>query len=689
MKNEKMRKNTPTVSIENESLKRITKLATELAALTENADLPRVVSRKLKELTHATFVSFGLYLPETKQIAVLHIETENRLLNTFRKISGKDSFSVLSPVDDQTYSRICQEVVGYCDTLSDVTFGAISPVVSAAVQKVFSLDRFTGMAYIYDNKLYGTSVLGFRKNEPQPAKEFLVSVSSLISVTILRWKAEQTRKHAEEALKESEKKFRTVVEEAVEIVFTVDARGYFTYVNPSGLRSSGYSLDEIKQMKYIDLIEPEYKQRVKTGYFKQYLERGSTTTTEYPFRAKSGEIKWFNQNARLIIENDEITGFYVIARDVTERRKAENALKESEAKFRVLTETAPSAIFIFRGNNMIYANPATEILSGYSYEEILEMRFWDIVHPDFKELAKNRGLERQRGETIPDSYEVKILRKDGQEKWVQYAAESIIYEGEPAILGTAFDITEKKQMVKDLIAAKEKSQESDRLKSAFLANMSHEIRTPMNGILGFSELLKEPDLTDTEKVKYIQIISRNAQKLLTIINDIVDISKIEAGLEALHPEEFDLNNLLEELIAFFQPQVEQKQIALSRTSCEHLANQWIIGDKTKLWQVLVNLIGNAIKFTSAGCVEVACSLNNQHLVLKVRDTGIGIDPQLHEVIFDRFRQAETSTTRNFGGTGLGLSITKSYVDMMGGAISVESTPGRGSTFTVHIPYQPA
>ncbi|MEW6195656.1 MAG: PAS domain S-box protein [Bacteroidota bacterium] len=254
------------------------------------------------------------------------------------------------------------------------------------------------------------------------------------------------RKKAEKALVESEKKFRSVVEEAVEIVFTVDNNGYFTYVNPAGIKASGYTLDELKKIKYIDMIEPDYKQRVKLNYIRQYLQRIESTSTEYPFRSKSGEIKWFNQNARLIVENNTVKGFYVIARDVTERRKTADALKESEERFRYLFETSYEGILAADEDENIYlANPRMAEMLGYSVEELKKMAFKELITTaDLKDHFLKKEI-RKSGKS--EFYERRLVKKDGSLIWTLIAAvPTFNKEGKyTGSFGMFTDITKRKQ----------------------------------------------------------------------------------------------------------------------------------------------------------------------------------------------------------------------------------------------------
>lgn len=239
----------------------------------------------------------------------------------------------------------------------------------------------------------------------------------------------------------------------------------------------------------------------------------------------------------------------------------------------------------------------------------------------------------------------------------------------------------------DLKIAKEKAEESDRLKSAFLANMSHEIRTPMNGILGFTELLKDPNLSREERENYIQIIMKSGQRMLDTVNDIIEISKIEAGLSEIALSDFNLNDELQDLYHFFHRETSNKQIALILNSSNHHLH--IRSDRNKLLSILTNLIKNAIKFTNRGKIEITVNQVDKWIHFAVLDTGMGIPKDKLEAIFNRFEQGDMAITRGYEGTGLGLAITKAYVELLGGSIQVTSSRGAGSVFTFSIPYNPA
>jgi CheY-like chemotaxis protein len=236
------------------------------------------------------------------------------------------------------------------------------------------------------------------------------------------------------------------------------------------------------------------------------------------------------------------------------------------------------------------------------------------------------------------------------------------------------------------LKSKEHAEESDRLKSAFLSNMSHEIRTPMNGILGFAELLKANDLTGEQQQEYIRIIKKSGNRLLSIINDIIDISKIESEQMKVTLTVTNLNEQIKYLYAFFMPEATFKNIKIFVKNPLPVTEAIIITDKEKIYAILTNLINNAIKFTNEGFIEFGYEKKDRHLEFFVKDTGTGIRQEHKKFIFERFRQGSESINRNYEGAGLGLSISKAYVEMLGGKIWVESELGKGSTFYFTIPY---
>jgi PAS domain S-box-containing protein len=327
---------------------------------------------------------------------------------------------------------------------------------------------------------------------------------------------------------------------------------------------------------------------------------------------------------------------------------------------------------------------------GYSEEELIGQNILIVRSPNNPPEVLREILPA----TLRGGWTGEILnrKKDGSEFPIILST-TIIHDNtnKPlALIGVAKDITNRKLAEQELIKAKEKAEESDRLKSAFLANMSHEIRTPMNGILGFAGLLKEPNLTGEEQQEYIQVIEKSGARMLNIINDIVSISKVESGQMEITISETNINEQIEYIYTFFKPEAEKKGIQLIFKNSLSKKESVIKTDREKIYAILTNLVKNAIKFTHTGAIEFGYNLvKTQHatsLQFFVKDTGLGVRQEQKEFIFERFRQGSESLNRNFEGAGLGLSISKAYVEMLGGKIWVESEEGKGSDFYFTIPY---
>lgn len=378
------------------------------------------------------------------------------------------------------------------------------------------------------------------------------------------------------------------------------------------------------------------------------------------------------------------------------RKKSEAALKESEEKTRLFKRAVDSSsvgiIITDIEGKIIYTNPFYLKISGYRESELIG-QLSTFLDANFQPETFNRKRWKNILSGKDWSGEIKNIKKNGESYWVKAVISPIVNTaGEITnFIVVSEDITQKKQLLEDLITAKEKAEESDKLKTAFLANMSHEIRTPMNGILGFAELLKEQDLTNEIQQKYIHIIEKSGARMLNIINNIVDISKIEAGLMEITLTDSDINEQIDYIYNFFKPEVEAKGMQLYFK--KHYANHKAIikTDQEKLYAIFTNLVKNAIKYSYRGYIEFGYypEQNKQGrdlMIFYVKDTGIGIHKDKTSIIFDRFRQVSEGKNRHYEGAGLGLSITKSYVEMLGGKIWVESEEGVGSRFCFSLPY---
>lgn len=374
--------------------------------------------------------------------------------------------------------------------------------------------------------------------------------------------------------------------------------------------------------------------------------------------------------------------------DQEDNKKSIEEIKESEEKYRSISENSYNLISLLdKHGNFTYCNNSYKEILGYSPEDLIGKKCFDIIHPDEKngimEIFKE-GVEHKINSSV---FQIKILCSNGEYKLLNHRASVIFKENGDIdkILLIAQDVTQQKKAEMELIIAKERAEESDRLKTSFLQNMSHEIRTPLNGILGFAELLNEENISKEEIKKYSDIIRTNGNRLLGLINNIIDVSKIESGTINVHKSVFSINKLLNDVTNQFLLFVEEKELELKILNTFEKNHIYIESDLLKLHQILTNLINNAIKFTLRGKVEVGFAINNDEIIFTVKDTGLGIKDDQKEKIFERFYQADMSMSRGFEGAGLGLSICQGLVKVLQGRMWFESELNKGTEFHFSIP----
>ncbi len=359
---------------------------------------------------------------------------------------------------------------------------------------------------------------------------------------------------------------------------------------------------------------------------------------------------------------------------------------ESEQRYRAVIEQTSESIFLIEPTTqrIIESNTAFQKLLGYDSEEILSLTLGDFIDHESESIAYN--IERTLSAQSYHLGERRYRRKDGSFVEVEVSANKIYYGQRTAISAVVRDITERKQVERELYQAKVTAELANKSKSQFLANMSHELRTPLNAIIGYSEILQEEaeELEPEELNADLGKIEAAGRHLLGLINDILDLSKIEAGKMELYLESFEVPVALQEVVFTVQPLLQKNENQL-QVDCEPEIGE-MYADVTKVRQILLNLLGNACKFTHQGTIFLRVfQKEGEMMVFEVRDTGIGMTPEQLEKLFQPFTQADTSTTRKYGGTGLGLAIAKQFCHMMGGEITVDSEVGKGSTFTIHLP----
>ena len=517
--------------------------------------------------------------------------------------------------------------------------------------------------------------------------ELLISLSQIISSTTRRFRAE-------EAINLSQQTMRTVLDNINAIITVSNFDTYeLLFANKAVKNFVGEDAEGKLCWKVLqkDLTGPcDFCPNPKL------LDKDNKPTGLYRWEYQNPKLnKWFECTDAAIEWVDGRLVHMEYATDITDRRMAEEALRQSEELYRQLTVASPDAIVVCDPvGKIVYMSPRAKELFNISNDtDFGDERMDHFVHPhDIQKSAElYTSFVEDRVTFLP---QLLLMREDGSDFFGEISSASVKDEQGmiTSIIMVIRDITERKMNEMELIRAKEKAEESDKLKSAFLANMSHEIRTPINGIIGFLNFLSDDNLSPKRRHDYITVVNNSSVQLVKLIDDIIDIAKIEAKQMSLRPTLFHLNEFMKELQVFFDTYLQannKDKIALILDDSQFVEPDVIFVDPMRLRQIISNLIGNAIKFTEKGYIGFGYRLlPPDKLEFWVEDSGIGLAIDQLEVIFERFRQAEITNSRKYGGTGLGLTISRSLSQMMGGDIQVESIQGAGSTFKFTISFLP-
>ncbi|MDB5437075.1 MAG: sensor histidine kinase/response regulator [Phenylobacterium sp.] len=382
----------------------------------------------------------------------------------------------------------------------------------------------------------------------------------------------------------------------------------------------------------------------------------------------------------------EVGGLIITSHDVTEMVEALERTERSEERLRLAMEIADIHVWEldYRRRELIKVGAEDDFYTEPVTYDKLTSDIWSMVDP--RDLADvEAAWKRHKTEGVPYRPEYRVARSDDREVWVHGAVRYLKdEEGRPLrMIGALQNITGRKASERALVQAKDEAESATRAKSAFLATMSHEIRTPLNGVLGMAQAMAMSELADYQRER-LDVIRQSGESLLAILNDVLDLSKIEAGKLELEQAEFDITELSRGALGAFEATAQAKGLSFE-LKVERGARGVYRGDSVRLRQILYNLVSNALKFTETGGVKVAVTRRARQLVLSVSDTGIGVAPGKLVNLFQKFEQADASTTRRYGGTGLGLAICRDLAELMGGAIRAESKLGAGATFTVELP----
>ncbi|SIN90773.1 PAS domain S-box protein [Salinivibrio sp. ES.052] len=511
----------------------------------------------------------------------------------------------------------------------------------------------------------------------------------------------QREKRLQDALKEREVIYRTAFDQAAVGICRVDLDGNFIEVNDRMSEILGYSQEALLQLSYQDITHPDYLSVSREHVAQLALGESRSFSMDKQYIKQGGESLWATVSVATVLDEGGATKYFIAAlEDISQRKAIESELLSAK---RARDE-------LLRGMQLAsdaggICNWSMDVKTGelkwddnmyrlYGIEPGSTVNFevWQAcLHPDDRQSA-NKEVEMALNDSNVFNAEFRVIHPDTQRvSWIKAAGNVVKDEqsGREVLFGINLDITHDRQTQAKLEKESVIARKANDAKSRFLATMSHEIRTPMNGVIGMVDLLKETPL-EPEQSKMVSTIRDSSFSLLEIINDILDFSKIESGQMELDPTDVNLLDLIEKTLEALWVNAHQKGVKLLFAH-DYGIPDFILIDPVRVRQILLNLLGNAIKFTSkekeGGHVFVTTAYchDTQMLSLSIQDTGVGMTDEQMDKLFKPFTQADSSTTRRYGGTGLGLSISKSFIDMMGGKIEVESAFGQGSTFTIRIP----
>jgi two-component system sensor histidine kinase/response regulator len=518
------------------------------------------------------------------------------------------------------------------------------------------------------------------------------------------------RKSLDDELQRMLTERETILENSIVGMIFLNSLGRVQWVNTPLCQIFGVERDNVLGAS----LEPFYESResyLECGAaVSQAVLRGEAFETELKMRRSDGNVFWVHFSGRAVNKNDLSYGTVWVVMDISARRQLEDDLHKSEYNYRLLINNVTEGIIVVQNARIAFANRLIQTLSGYEHDELIGMPFTESIYSDDVPVVVDRHTRRLRGEVVEQYYQIRLQHRITKSLiWVEISSVLIEWEGQAATLSFVSDLTQRKllesqlkesmdeqmrlqtlQMQNELKVselARRHAEETTEAKSLFLANMSHEIRTPMNAIIGMAHLALKTDLTVKQK-DYVEKIHKAGMSLMGIINDILDFSKIEAGKLDIEEVEFDLDEVFNSVAVVTSEKAEQKGLEYLFDIAEAVPRR-LKGDPLRIGQVLINLVNNAIKFTEEGDVCLRCEVLVRHgdkvrMQFEVRDTGLGMSEAQSAKLFMPFSQGDESTTRKFGGTGLGLSISKGMVDLMGGEISLQSCPGRGTTVNFQL-----
>lgn len=661
-----------------ENLALLSETAMDFVDFNPQDDIYNYIGEKLKSFAGASIVIINAIDENTGKLVTKSVNGTSNLTrklfavyNSFPSTNLYENNLILNKLKT---GKIAKLKGGF----HELSLFQVPEIISNSLNKLFNVNEVYAVGFTRKGRIFGSAGIIMPKGK-------LLQNNDLIRTFIKQASISLQKKVTENELEDSIAKYSAVMEQSADGIYLMDFdTRQIIEANRALQKLTGYSTSELSGMKAEKFIAHSVKDiDSKIDILKR---SGQMLVLERKYRHKNGSLVDVEVSANMIkYKNKEV--LCVVSRDITDRKKALNALHTSEENFRQLAENINDLFWIEEGSKLVYINTVYEKIWGIKREEVYKkpsLLLKNIIYEDKKQLLDAlRSKEYRVDKKI--NLRLRVQRGKDEFIWLWVRTFPIFDENNKAyrIAGIATDITEQKRNV-ELQKNVEVAEESVKIRQQFLANMSHEIRTPMTGIIGMVDLLEKTQL-DNEQSDFVNTIKRASSSLLNIINDILILSKIEAGKMVLHPKIFNIHLTLKDINSLFHPLAKQKGIHIASRYSDNLPD-YIKADENRLKQVISNLMSNAIKFTNQGSITINISLieeTTQGYSIKVQviDTGIGINKDVKEKLFTKFMQADTSLTRDYEGIGLGLVISKELVNLMGGKIQVESEQGKGSNFS--------
>ncbi|MBP7117789.1 MAG: PAS domain S-box protein [Candidatus Cloacimonetes bacterium] len=506
---------------------------------------------------------------------------------------------------------------------------------------------------------------------------FSLSLAALFGAAMLMNYSSRKRIHLDD--KEVLKQWRATFDAVPNAIWLLDDQYRIIRSNRAVFDILGYTAEDVVGKHCQDIIPAAI-------HYLDAVDQSGTISIDVQYRGR-----WLSvTGAPLVNEADERHGYVHVLSDVTSEKNSIEVLKAGEERFRAIFDQAPIGMAITSPDRRYTrSNASYQNMLGYTETELLQVSVDDVTHPDYIQMDRDGVTALMKGKISQYRAEKKFIRKDGSELWglVTVILAHDPYSGSPFMLGMVENIHDRVHAMQELYRAKEMAVMSEKMKSGFMQNISHEFRTPLNGIMGFSDVLLQGNLDSEEVKEYAGYIKSSGKRMLQLIANIMDFAKIDSGQEAINTQPFVISQLMNKILDLYRNKAFNKGLELICSIPEHLKDSIIISDEGKLLQILVKLMDNALDFTLKGFVEFACDLNGNILILKVKDSGVGISPIYQAKIFDSFYQADMSITREHEGVGLGLPICKGLARLLGGDISLISDIDKGSQFILSVPIE--